>query len=47
MLFRSGKPALLAEFVKMGALYVSAGSDLQFLMSAATERSKLLADKLR
>lgn len=43
----AGKPALLAEFVKMGALYVSAGSDLQFLMSAATERSKLLADQLR
>lgn len=43
----AGKPGLLAEFVKMGALYVSAGSDLQFLMSAATERSKLLGDKLR
>lgn len=35
----AGKPALLAEYVKMGALYVSAGSDLQFLMSGARERS--------
>jgi len=38
----AGKPALLAEYVRMGALYVSAGSDLQYLMSAAQERSRLL-----
>ena len=43
----AGKPGLLAEFVKMGALYVSAGSDLQYLMTAASERSKLLRDTLR
>jgi hypothetical protein len=30
----------------MGALYVSAGSDLQYLMTAAQERSKLLREKL-
>lgn len=42
----SGNPKLLAEFVKLGALYVSAGNDLQYLMSAARDRSKLLRDAL-
>ena len=42
----SGKPALLAEYVRMGALYVSAGSDLQYLMTAAQERCRLLRDAL-
>jgi 4-hydroxy-2-oxoheptanedioate aldolase len=42
----AGKPALLAEFVKMGALFVSAGSDLQYLIAAASERSRLLRDTL-
>ena len=42
----AGKPALLAEYVRMGALYVSAGSDLQYLMTAAQERSRLLRDTL-
>lgn len=43
----AGKPALLAEFVQMGARFVSAGSDLQYLMSAAAERAKLLRETLR
>lgn len=42
----SGVPALLAEYVRMGALYVSAGSDLQYLMTSARERSKLLRETL-
>lgn len=42
----SGKPALLAEYVRMGALYVSAGSDLQYLMTSAQERSRLLRETL-
>jgi len=42
----SGKPALAAEFVRQGARYVSAGSDLQYLMTAATDRSKLLREAL-
>ena len=33
-------PKLTAEFVKMGARYVSAGSDLGFLLSAATESAR-------
>ena len=31
---------LTAEFVKMGARYVSTGTDLGFLLSAATEQAK-------
>ena len=31
-----GRPKLIAEFVKMGARYVSTGTDLGFLLSAAT-----------
>ena len=34
------KPKLTAEFVKMGARYVSTGTDLGFLLSAATEQAK-------
>jgi 2-keto-3-deoxy-L-rhamnonate aldolase RhmA len=40
----SGKPKLLAEFIKLGALYVSAGSDLQYLIGAARERSRLIRE---
>jgi len=42
----AGNPDLLAEFVGQGARYVSAGSDLQYLLSAATDRAKLLRDRL-
>jgi len=33
-------PKLAAEFVKLGARYVSTGTDLAFLLAAATERAK-------
>jgi len=36
----ASKPKLTADFVKMGARYVSTGTDLGFLMSAATEQAK-------
>jgi 2-keto-3-deoxy-L-rhamnonate aldolase RhmA len=35
-----GRPKLVAEFVKMGARYVSTGTDLGFLLGAATEQAK-------
>jgi len=35
-----GRPKLIAEFVKMGARYVSTGTDLGFLLGAATEQAK-------
>jgi 2-keto-3-deoxy-L-rhamnonate aldolase RhmA len=35
-----GQPALTAEFVKLGARYVSTGTDLGFLLDAATARAK-------
>jgi 4-hydroxy-2-oxoheptanedioate aldolase len=34
------RPKLTAELVKMGARYVSTGTDLGFLLSAATEQAK-------
>ncbi len=36
----STRPALVAEFVRMGARYVSTGTDLAFLLAACTERAK-------
>jgi len=36
----STRPQLAAEFVKMGARYVSTGTDLAFLLAAATEKAK-------
>jgi 2-keto-3-deoxy-L-rhamnonate aldolase RhmA len=36
----STRPDLVADFVKMGARYVSTGTDLAFLMSACTARAK-------
>ena len=38
------RPQLVAEFVKMGARYVSTGTDLGFLLGAATERAKQVRD---
>jgi 4-hydroxy-2-oxoheptanedioate aldolase len=35
-----GQPGLTAEFVKLGARYVSTGTDLGFLLDAATVRAK-------
>ena len=34
------RPDLVAEFVKMGARYVSTGTDLGFLLGAWTARAK-------
>jgi len=34
------RPQLIAEFVKMGARYVSTGTDLAFLMAEASERAR-------
>jgi 4-hydroxy-2-oxoheptanedioate aldolase len=34
------RPELTAEFVKMGARYVSTGTDLAFLMAEASERAR-------
>jgi 4-hydroxy-2-oxoheptanedioate aldolase len=36
----SSRPDLVAEFVKMGARYVSTGTDLAFLLGACTARAK-------
>ena len=36
----ASRPTLMAEFVKMGARYVSTGSDLGFLLAAATENAR-------
>jgi 4-hydroxy-2-oxoheptanedioate aldolase len=40
----ASRPDLAAEFVKMGARYVSTGTDLAFLLSACTARAKQVKD---
>ena len=40
----SAHPKLAAEFVKLGGRYVSTGTDLSFLLGAATARAKQLRD---
>lgn len=40
----ASKPQLAAEFVKLGARYVSTGTDLAFLLGAATARAKQVHD---
>jgi 2-keto-3-deoxy-L-rhamnonate aldolase RhmA len=40
----ASRPDLMAEYVKMGARYVSTGTDLSFLLSAATARAKQIKD---
>ncbi len=38
----AGRDDLMAQFVQMGARYVSTGTDLAFLMSASTSRAKFV-----
>jgi 2-keto-3-deoxy-L-rhamnonate aldolase RhmA len=40
----ASRPKLVAEFVKMGARYVSTGTDLAFLLAEATQRAKQVRD---
>ena len=40
----SAYPTLAGDFVKMGARYVSTGTDLSFLLSAATAKAKQVRD---
>jgi 4-hydroxy-2-oxoheptanedioate aldolase len=40
----STRPDLVAEFVKMGARYVSTGTDLDFLLGACTARAKAVRE---
>ena len=40
----ASRPDLMAEYVRMGARYVSTGTDLSFLLGAATARAKQIKD---
>ena len=40
----SSRPDLVAQFVKMGARYVSTGTDLSFLLGACTQKAKQVRD---
>jgi 2-keto-3-deoxy-L-rhamnonate aldolase RhmA len=40
----ASRPDLVAQYVKMGARYVSSGTDLAFLLAAATARAKQIED---
>jgi 4-hydroxy-2-oxoheptanedioate aldolase len=43
----SSRPALTADFVKMGARYISTGTDLAFLLAAATERARKAVETVK
>jgi 2-keto-3-deoxy-L-rhamnonate aldolase RhmA len=40
----ASRPDLIAEYVKLGARYVSSGTDVAFLMRAAAETAKQVRD---
>jgi 2-keto-3-deoxy-L-rhamnonate aldolase RhmA len=40
----ASRPDLMAEYVRMGARYVSSGTDLSFLLGAATQRARQIAE---
>jgi 2-keto-3-deoxy-L-rhamnonate aldolase RhmA len=40
----ASRPDLMAEYLRMGARYVSTGTDLNFLLAAASERAKQVRD---
>jgi 4-hydroxy-2-oxoheptanedioate aldolase len=40
----ASRPQLVADFVAMGARYVSTGTDLSFLLGACTQRAKMVTD---
>jgi 4-hydroxy-2-oxoheptanedioate aldolase len=40
----ASRPQIVAEFVKMGARYVSTGTDLEFLLGACAARAKQVRD---
>jgi 2-keto-3-deoxy-L-rhamnonate aldolase RhmA len=40
----ASRPDLMSEYVRMGARYVSTGTDLSFLLGAATARAKQIRD---
>ena len=40
----ASRPDLIAEYVRMGARYVSSGTDLGFLLAASAQRAKQVKD---
>jgi 4-hydroxy-2-oxoheptanedioate aldolase len=43
----ASRPDLVAQFVKLGARYVSTGTDLNFLLAAATQKAQQVTDLAR